>query len=136
MQHRRAFPVAQAQETARLFLQVVGEILAARDRAETVDHACLAHQFARHLQRKFGLRCAIDDDRVARHIVDFDAGAISVCMRLRERADARLEQLADLGVERAHADLQTRCFGDHVRRVPCIEGTDRDHGGLHRIDAA
>ncbi len=57
-------------------------------------------------------------------------------MRLRERADARLEQLADLGVERAHADLQTRFFRDHVGRMPGVEGADGHHGGLHRIDAA
>ena len=78
----------------------------------------------------------VDHDRIAVGVGDLGGGAIEPRGAVDHLADALLQDLPDLGRERAGGAAQQCVLRNDIVGMARLEHADRDHGGLQRIDVA
>jgi hypothetical protein len=136
VQHHAVQAIAQAQKAARLVLQVIGKIFAARDRTEGENDLLGPDQFLGHLACEVGFGIAVDDHRVAPLVLDLDLAAVRAHLVAHQVRDALLQAVAHLGAEGADAQAQGGEFGNHVRGLARVHRANGHHRCLCGIDVA
>jgi hypothetical protein len=136
--HAAAFPVAVAddQVAARPLLEQECEILAAGERHHPVDQVRCAGPCMRDVACERGHPRIVDEHRVAALVIDRRGRAEHGRLRMNDFLDARRQQIAHVGLQRAHRQAHLRMLGNHVRRVARVDRADRDDRHVERRHVA
>ena len=117
-------------------LQHEGEILGAHHRNELVVDALGADDVAGDIGGNAGLARMIHRHRIHPRVFRLGRAAIGAGDAVGDLADAALDEIAHLGVERAHGAAELGDLRNDVEGGAGVELRDRDHRRFQRIDVA
>ena len=119
-----------------LFLEHIGEILAAERRLDiTVDIVLADHRF-HHLRGTLGLGGVIDGRRISGMPFEINLAPIERGSGFADLADRILEKFARFLSEASRCAADPDIVGNHILGAASLEDGDADDSRIHRRDAA
>ena len=127
---------AEQHVAAGLALQHEREVLRAHGGTDVAIDLGRTDQPLRHRRRDLDLLGGVDRRRVAAHVAEVGGGAVRLADAVHHGLHRALEQVLDLGHERARAAADGDLLGDHVPGVAAVDLGGGDHGVIERVEAA